>query len=279
MIPILMYHQVADVPGKLDPLGLAMPPYQFDQQMAALARKGYKCLTLHEAVRIICEHRREPPQSFVLTFDDGYKNVLTNACPILEKYGFTATVFLVASQLGSTSSWWGQDGDYSGLLMTREEALEVSRRGFILGSHSLNHLFLNRLDAQAAFREIQNSKIQLEDQLDMQVDYFSYPFSETDSRIEKLVESAGYIAACAGDSGSWGVYHLWRIPCVRSDSMLLFTMKANGMYNYRTALRESAPGLLLRRGVRTIRHKLFPHRSHCRFDPGQTGDEKTRGEV
>ncbi len=279
MIPILMYHQVAEIPEKLDPLGLAMPIQQFDTQMGYLARKGYNCLTLHEAVQIIREYRKIPKRSFVLTFDDGYQNVLTNASPILEKYGFTATVFLVANQMGSQSNWWGQDGDYSGVLMTRDEALELVGKGFILGSHSLTHLFLNRLDSESAFNEIQKSKIQLENTLDMKVDYFSYPFSETDFRIEKMVELAGYKAACAGDSGPWDLYHLWRIPCMRGDSMLLFSIKANGIYNYRTKLRESVLGLLLRRSVRTVRNKLFPHRSYSRIDLNNCSDKKTSEKI
>jgi hypothetical protein len=66
MIPILMYHQVAEIPSKLDPLGLAVPPAQFEQQMSYLARNAYHCLSLPEAVgylqkgapaeQILCTH-------------------------------------------------------------------------------------------------------------------------------------------------------------------------------------------------------------------------------
>ena len=247
MIPILMYHQVAEIPRKLDPLGLAVPPAQFEQQMSYLARNGYQCLTLPEAVRHLRKGRRAPAKSFVLTFDDGYQDVHSKACPILEKFGFTATVFLVAGRMGSPSNWWGQEGARSGLLLSWAEARDLVRRGFILGSHTLSHPWLNSLDDQSAFEEIRNSRVLLQDQLDMQVDFFSYPYSDSDARIEGLVESAGYTAACAGDSGPWSVFHLWRVPCVRDDTTLSFALKASGWYNKRTALRESAPGRLLRR--------------------------------
>jgi peptidoglycan/xylan/chitin deacetylase (PgdA/CDA1 family) len=256
MIPIFMYHQVSEISGKLDPLGLAVLPAQFEQQMSYLARNAYHCLTLPEAVRYLRKGEHAPAKSFVLTFDDGYQDVHSTACPILEKFGFTATVFLVVGRIGTSSNWWGQEGARSGLLLSRTEVQDLARRGHIIGSHTLSHPFLNLLDDQSAFTEIQTSRVLLQDQLDMQVDFFSYPFSESDARIEGLVESAGYTAACAGDSGLWSIFHLWRVPCLRNDTTLSFALKASGWYDKRTALRESTAGRLLRNNVRKIRRWL-----------------------
>jgi peptidoglycan/xylan/chitin deacetylase (PgdA/CDA1 family) len=256
MTAILMYHQVTEIPRNLDPLGLAIPPDQFDQQMSYLARNGFSCLNLHEAVQHFRNSQPTPRKSFVLTFDDGYQDFYTNACPILDKYGFTATVFLVAGQMGSRSNWWGQEGAHSGFLLSQAEAKDLVRRGYILGSHTLSHPFLNLLDDQSAFEEIRNSRVLLQDTLDTRVDYFAYPFSETNPRIEALVEATGYTAACAGDSGSWSVFHLWRVPCLRGDTTITFSLKVRGWYDKRTALRESVAGLFLRRSVRTIRRRL-----------------------
>lgn len=254
MIPILMYHQVAEVPRTLDPLGLAVPPAQFEQQMSYLARHAYLCLTLAEAVRHLREGGRPPAKSFVLTFDDGYRDAHLQACPILEKFGFTATVFLVAGRIGALSNWAGQEGARSGLLLSWAEARGLARRGFVLGSHTLSHPRLTRLDDQSAFEEIRNSRVLLQDHLDMQIDFFSYPYSNSNARIERLVESAGYIAACGGNSGPWSPFYLWRAPCLRDDTTVSFALKASGWYNRLIALRESAPGRLLRRSVRNLRH-------------------------
>lgn len=254
MIPILMYHQVAEIPRKLDPLGLAVPPGQFEQQMSYLARNAYRCLTLPEVVRYLRKGGRAPAKSFVLTFDDGYQDVRSRACPILERFGFTATVFLVAGRMGSPSNWAGQEGVRSGLLLSWTEARDLARQGYILGSHTLSHPRLSLLDDQSAFEEIRNSRVLLQDLLDMQVDFFSYPYSDSDARIERLVESAGYTAACGGDSGPWSPFHLWRAPCLRDDTTLSFALKASGWYHRQIALRESAPGRLLRRSVRNLRH-------------------------
>jgi peptidoglycan/xylan/chitin deacetylase (PgdA/CDA1 family) len=256
MIPILMYHQVAEIPRKVDPLGMAVPPGQFEQQMSYLERNGYRCLTLAEAVQYYRKGERAPAKSFVLTFDDGYQNVLSRACPILEKFGFSAIVFLVAGRMGSPSNWWGQNGERSGLLLSPAEARDLARRGFILGSHTLSHPFLTQLDEQSTFKEIRNSRELLQDQLNIQVDFFSYPYSDSAPRIERLVESAGYTAACAADSGPWNFFNLWRVPCLRDDTPLSFALKVSGWYYKRTALRESASGRLLRQTVRMVRRRL-----------------------
>jgi peptidoglycan/xylan/chitin deacetylase (PgdA/CDA1 family) len=273
MIPILMYHQVAEIPGELDPRGLAVPPDRFEQQMSYLARNGYLCLTLAEAVRHLRGGGPAPAKSLVLTFDDGYQDVYSKACPILERFGFTATVFLVAGRLGSPSDWAGQEGARSGQLLSWAEARDLARRGFALGSHTLTHPRLSRLDAQSALGEIRNSRALLQDRLDMHVDFFSYPYSDSNPRIQQLVESAGYTAACAGDSGPWSVFHMWRVPCLRYDTTLSFALKASGWYNRRIALRESAPGRLLRCAVRMFRRR--PRNRHSRRpdvsnqDPGR----------
>jgi peptidoglycan/xylan/chitin deacetylase (PgdA/CDA1 family) len=269
MISILLYHQVAEVPSELDPRGLAIPPDQFEQQMSYLAQNSYQCLTLPEAVQYFQNGKPTPDRSFVLTFDDGYQDFYTVACPILEKFGFTATVFLVAGRMGSLSNWEGQEGPCSGMLMSWAEARDLARRGFILASHTLSHPRLTHLDDQPAFEEIRNSRVLLQDRLDMQVDFFSYPYSASDTRIERMIESAGYTAACAGDSGPWSVLNLWRTQCVRGDTTLSFALKVNGWVNRWIALHESAPGRLLHRNMRMLRRRpaIHPPDSPGFFEP------------
>ncbi len=253
MITILMYHQIADIPKILDPLGLAISPFQFEQQMNFLARNGYTCLTLADAVQSLQEGKQMSGKFFVLTFDDGYHDVYSTACPIIEKFGFTATIFLVANCMGSLGNWWVEGDTSASLLLSQDEARKLSQRGFIFGSHTLSHPFLNKLDEDSAFNEIFKSKIILQSELDTSIDYFSYPYSVTNPHIEQLVKLAGYKAACAGDRGPWSLFHMWRVPCLRTDSLLTFSMKASGLYGWQSALRESASGRILHSGIRLLR--------------------------
>lgn len=254
-----MYHQIAEVPRELDPRGLAIPPNQFVKQMSYLAQNSYQCLTLPEAVHYFRTSKPAPAKSFVLTFDDGYQDIYSTVYPILERFEFTATVFLVAGRMGSSSNWVGQEGERSGLLLSWAEARDLAQRGFIMGSHTLTHPRLTLLDDRSAFMEIQNSRVLLQDRLDMQVDHFSYPYSSCDARIERMVESAGYTAACAEATGDWSVFHLWRVPCLRDDTPRSFSLKASGWYNRWIVFRESGLGLLLRRSTRKLRHESTRH--------------------
>jgi peptidoglycan/xylan/chitin deacetylase (PgdA/CDA1 family) len=253
MIPILMYHQIAEVPEELDPHGLSVSPARFDEHMAYLAQAGYRCLPLPEAVQLFRGGGRAPAKSFVLTFDDGYLDFQTTAFPILAKYGFSATVFLVVGQLGEPSSWGEQDGARASRLLTPALVLDLARRGVVFGSHTVRHPRLSRLDDQEAFQEIRDSKHQLESLLGASVDFFAYPYSDKTERTEALVEQAGYAAACGGVMGAWTLFNLWRAPCGRDDTQRSLLWKAGGWYHRMIIFRESLAGRSLRRGFRGIR--------------------------
>ena len=92
-----MYHQIAEVPEAYDPLRHAMPLSRFKQQMNYLYRANFHCLHLKDAVR---QWRKglhplssSAPKRFVITFDDGYRDLYTTVWPILKRLGFTATIF------------------------------------------------------------------------------------------------------------------------------------------------------------------------------------------
>ena len=101
-IPILLYHKIDD--GIDD---LATPVSVFDKQLAWLSERGYRSLTLDQF-----EHALENPRasaggkSFLLTFDDGYVDLVHNAAPVLRRYGFSATAFLITSEISGTHVEW-----------------------------------------------------------------------------------------------------------------------------------------------------------------------------
>jgi peptidoglycan/xylan/chitin deacetylase (PgdA/CDA1 family) len=219
----------------------------FERHMDYLHRNGYQCLGLGEAVSIITENRPQPKRSFVLTFDDGFRDLYTTVWPILDRYGFTATIFFVAGCAGQPSNWEGQSGPMAAPLMTWAEARDMVEAGFTFASHTVSHPRLPTLDRAAARREIQESKHMLEDQLGAAVDFFSYPYSAHDDAIRQMVAESGYTAACGGDRGTWGVFNLWRAQCGSHDNNLSFALKARGTYYHFFRLRQQP---LLRKTVR-----------------------------
>ena len=90
-VPVLNYHQVEDKDG--NPLTLWTD--QFEAQMAYLAAEGYTTITIDEMMDAYEHGTPLPEKPVIITFDDGYADNYENAYPILKKYGFKATIFLI----------------------------------------------------------------------------------------------------------------------------------------------------------------------------------------
>lgn len=148
----LVYHRVLSLnqsfPANHPQSGLVVSAAEFDRQMEYLSR-NYCCLDLATAVRLL-RAGRLPERAAVVTFDDGYKDNLTVALPILEKYDVPATIYVCTGIVeGTAPLWWY---DHERLLEERIE-LEFAwrersyrwplsnfqERGIALGS--LNQLF------------------------------------------------------------------------------------------------------------------------------------------
>jgi peptidoglycan/xylan/chitin deacetylase (PgdA/CDA1 family) len=227
MLPILAYHQIAQVPAEHDPSGLAVSPSSFAQQMAYLYTAGYQCLNLQDALYYWQTGQRPPRKSFVLTFDDGYQDVYTTAWPILERFGFTATIFLVAGRVGSESTWKRQRGTLATSLMSWTAIHQMQQAGFAFGNHTLTHAYLPTLDDRQVRDEITCAKAMLEDRLGAPVPFFCYPYNASDARIERLVAENGHQAACRNDCGKWSFYNVWRVECRRHDTLQCFAWKVS----------------------------------------------------
>jgi peptidoglycan/xylan/chitin deacetylase (PgdA/CDA1 family) len=99
---ILMYHRVAS--PSTDPWGLAVSPDRFRDQLRLLARR--RTILAMDELGAALGAGSLPPRAVALTFDDGYRDNLTNAAPLLEEVGAPATVFLTASAIGGRAPFW-----------------------------------------------------------------------------------------------------------------------------------------------------------------------------
>jgi peptidoglycan/xylan/chitin deacetylase (PgdA/CDA1 family) len=100
---ILMYHSIAETPGIL-PGALNVTPKLFEQQLAYL-RKHYHVIPLSTLIAAVRAGKPLPKHSVALTFDDGLANNATIAAPLLEKYGFTGTFYVVGQCLAQKPMW------------------------------------------------------------------------------------------------------------------------------------------------------------------------------
>ncbi len=102
-IPILLYHKICD--HRTD--NLSTPTSVFDAQLAWLAERGYRSLTLAQFESgLINPPSAASNKTFLLTFDDGYIELARHAAPVLRRYGFTATAFLITNEISGTHVDW-----------------------------------------------------------------------------------------------------------------------------------------------------------------------------
>jgi peptidoglycan/xylan/chitin deacetylase (PgdA/CDA1 family) len=118
-------------------------------------------------------------KAVILTFDDGYKSQYSNAKPILDKYGFKATFYIVCNYVGS-----------SGNRMSWEEIKSLRQEGHDIASHTMNHDDLSKLPPQTVEYEVAQSKQCLLDQ-GINPKSFAYPFNggSDDSNVLNIVAS------------------------------------------------------------------------------------------
>jgi peptidoglycan/xylan/chitin deacetylase (PgdA/CDA1 family) len=191
MLSILTYHSL-DTSGSV----VSVAPEDFARQMACIAESGYRGIALREAVA----HREAmgdwPDQSVVLTFDDGFRNFYDEGMPVLERHGFTATVFIVSDYMGRRNDWEiPPAGLGSRAILKWSEAVELSANGIEIGSHTKTHPDLRRLSEAEAQQEIVGSRIEIEQRLGQRVESFAYPFGEANPFAREYVEKE-FQAAC-----------------------------------------------------------------------------------
>jgi len=200
-IPVLMYHKVVSEPVTGSQHGTWVTKERFERQLASLRRRGMNTVTLRDCLTAARGERPLPPRPVILTFDDGYLDNYSNAFPLLGKFGMTAVVFVVADPSLASNAWDSAAGEPWAPLMTREQALEMSRAGIEIGSHTLTHPRLPGLSTDRLAWELGESKRVLESWLDAPVVSLAYPYGAVDERVKRIAQQAGYECAVATNSG------------------------------------------------------------------------------
>lgn len=218
VFPIMLYHQISDVPAAVDPAGLAVTPEDFAWQMAYLHNNGYQCIRLIDAVRAYAAGQSLPPRTFAITFDDGYQDNFENALPVLKAHGFTATIFLVPSRIGQTSLWYGVDEAQSLPLMGWDTIRAMQREGIDFGSHTLTHAQLDTLPPDEVRHELATSRQMMMDELGTGADLLAYPYEQFTPTVMQIAQECGYTGALGTSRLPESQYNLWRVEFGRADS-------------------------------------------------------------
>jgi peptidoglycan/xylan/chitin deacetylase (PgdA/CDA1 family) len=217
---LLMYHSVSYTSP--DPYRITVTPDRLHQQLGWLRRKGLRGVSVGRLLR--ARQAGRAAGLVGLTFDDGYKDFVEYAVPLLRGHGCTATVFVLPGRLGGSNGW-----DTRGprrRLLNADGIRAAAAAGMEIGSHGWSHVPLPRADDRTLHREITHSRELLHEITGEAPEGFCYPYGAVDQRVADAVRAAGYDYACGISPGRLtGRYALPRIYVGESDNTLRLRLK------------------------------------------------------
>ena len=216
--PILFYHNV----GNEDHKSFSTTD-EFEYQMHFLYSRKLK--------GVDCDKLNDIKSNFGITFDDGYENNLINALPVLKKFNFTATCFIVPNLIGKTNLWDAKQFK----LMDKVQIKDWLDAGMNIGSHSSNHLDLTKINHDQVMSEIGDSKKILEDIFATEIKNFCYPFGKFNNNTPKYVKQNGYLKAFTTKRGLYNNdniknFEIPRVPIYKNITKFKFWLKTQTIY-------------------------------------------------
>ena len=199
-VPILMYHSISNQATKRF-RQFAVPPPLFARQMNYLSRQAYTPVSVTQLASVLfaggTTGEALPERPVVITFDDGFADFYGEALPVLDRYGFTATLYVTTAFVNKASRWLRREGEGARPMLTWDQIAEISTRRIEIGAHSHRHLQLDTLPHALAREEITLCKRILEDRLGKAVHSFAYPFGYSSPTVRRFVRAVGFRSACA----------------------------------------------------------------------------------
>lgn len=176
-LPVLAYHHVGPYRAGANP-DLTVSPEAFQRQIAWLARHRFTAITSLQWLE--CRERGVPlpDRAVLLTFDDAYLDLHYHALPVLRRYGFAATVFVVTGCIGGASSWDEPAGWMALDCMSAEQIRHWDEQGIEFGAHSHYHPDLTRLSDSEIVEELDACTHELERILGVKPRSFAYPYGK-----------------------------------------------------------------------------------------------------
>jgi peptidoglycan/xylan/chitin deacetylase (PgdA/CDA1 family) len=222
---ILYYHSIREH-------GRAM----FARQMAELLRRA-------ELVNVDASIEMKPGTLYAaVTFDDGFQCILDYALPELAARNIPCTVFVTTGFMGQSPGWEHETkfDDLHEPVLTAEQVRALPSDLVTIGSHTVNHFNLCRVDEATVLRELEQSRLQLEQLVGQSVDLLSFPYGAHNEPVLRAAQTAGYRRVFTNQPASAllsdSAFKVGRVPVCPCDTMLEFRLKIIGAYDWLSAL-------------------------------------------
>jgi peptidoglycan/xylan/chitin deacetylase (PgdA/CDA1 family) len=188
---VLCYHGISET----WPAQTSVRPADFERQLAALVRRGYRGATLTEALTAPA-----PQRTLAVTFDDAPHSVLELAAPIMARLGIPGTVYVPTDYAGGDrpmaweghEEWLGSEHESELLCMGWDALRGLASQGWEVGSHTCSHPRLSQIDDAAIAIELGESKRICEERIEAPCYSLAYPYSDYDGRAVRAAWEAGY---------------------------------------------------------------------------------------
>jgi peptidoglycan/xylan/chitin deacetylase (PgdA/CDA1 family) len=230
-VRILMYHSVGGSP-KDHRLAIRVGVDNFRAQLDEISRAGYDTLTVSDILSGVLSR---PSGKFIaITFDDGYKDNITEAAAALRTRGMKATFFITTANInGKSVKKWsdGRPREY----MNWDDVSRLGRMGFEIGSHMADHVDLTSLDDSGLLSQFEGSKNEITEKTGIEPKTFSYPYGRLNDRVVAAAKNAHYAGGCSSFKGlnrrSSDPLILRRTEIDGYDTISDFTAKIIGYYD------------------------------------------------
>lgn len=229
-LPVFLYHHIRPTTSGMAPLArdLSVTPEVFEEQLKYFKEHGYIAVSLNSFADTLQHDTIQNRKAFALTFDDGYEDLYLYAWPLLKKYGFSATAFIIVNRVGTSdyASW--------------DQLRVMQQSGFVdIQSHTLNHPMLTRLPPEKANVEVKQSRRILEQRFGKSVSVFCYPYGDYNKEIIQMVRDAGYSLAFTTKGGEWHSYNsrfeLSRMRLSTTDTKERLAWKIKHLFGKKTS--------------------------------------------
>lgn len=238
-VDILMYHSIAKGRGPL-----AIAPETFRSQLDALAERGYRGIALRDYVTLL-DGGHGAGRVAVLTFDDAYRDFASVVVPEIAARGWSCTVFVSTSLIGSASGW-DPDGRGKRPLIDWTQATDCFSRGIEIGAHGVTHTDLTQLPFEEACREIDDSRRTIEDRIESPVVSFAAPYGHITPTLRTHVSRSFRCAVGTAMASATAASDRYDLPRI---DMWYFRSQAR----WRAYLDGARTYFAMRQGLRRVR--------------------------
>jgi peptidoglycan/xylan/chitin deacetylase (PgdA/CDA1 family) len=201
-VPILMYHAVENEPRAPKYKHFYVTRSEFAWQMRALKRSGYTPITFNQLAEAMAGTSALPYRPVLLTFDDGYENLIDNVYPLMKELDWPYTVFLVSERIGRTNEWVVPEGYEATPLLSWDQIKAMAVDSKVdYQPHTATHPKLDQIDAASLRRELRDCRDSLAQNLQHEMNVLCYPYGNHNDAVVDAAREAGYTMAVTTNFG------------------------------------------------------------------------------